>query len=94
MVARKLYIASYDIRSNKRLHKALYVLKGYSCGGQYSCFECFLSDHEKLTLLTKIKAIINENQDSFAIVPVYKSTQAITLGAAVKPIDTSFYLLG
>lgn len=43
MPQRQLFLAAYDVREPKRLQKALHVLRDYTCGGQKSVFECYLT---------------------------------------------------
>lgn len=91
---RILYLAAYDIREPKRLQKMLYVLKDYSSGGQKSVFECYLFNHEKRELVTRVKMVMDENVDAFLLVRLNKQNDVKTLGMAVKPLDELFTYLG
>lgn len=92
-MARCLYLCSYDIRKAKRLRKGLRILKDYAGGGQYSVFECYLTDTEKAQLLKRMQRAL-ENEDSFMILPLKRERAMYTLGTAVAPLDGDFYYLG
>ena len=65
MNKRQLYIAAYDISCNRRLRRALYVVRGYASGGQKSEYECFLTPAEKVLLLEEVREIIDPLEDRF-----------------------------
>jgi len=94
MTQRHLYLAAYDISCNRRLRKALYVLRAYASGGQKSVFECFLTDAEKRQLLEEIAFVINPEEDRFIVLPLAGAKHVRTLGKAVPPQDGSFYYVG
>lgn len=94
MTHRHLFIAAYDIRDNKRLRKALKVVRAYASGGQKSVFECFLTTAERSTLLTDIKDAIDADEDRFFLLKLDTRCQVLTLGKAVPPQDGSFYYIG
>ncbi|MBX3639153.1 MAG: CRISPR-associated endonuclease Cas2 [Nitrosomonas sp.] len=84
MTQRKLYLAAYDISSNRRLRKALHVLRGYASGGQKSVFECFLTHAEKSCLLRDISAIIDPDEDRFILLELSGESHIHTLGRAAR----------
>ncbi|TXI42649.1 MAG: CRISPR-associated endonuclease Cas2 [Nitrosomonas sp.] len=94
MTQRQLYLAAYDIASNKRLRKALYVLRGYASGGQKSVFECYLTDREKTCLLNSIKQIINPDKDRFILLKLFGVKHIDIYGKAVLPQNEFFYYAG
>ncbi|EIC29983.1 MULTISPECIES: CRISPR-associated endonuclease Cas2 [Methylomicrobium] len=94
MAKRQLYLAAYDISCNRRLRKALYVLRGYASGGQKSVFECFLTVVEKEQLLEEIAQVINPEEDRFVMVRLAGVKHIRTLGKAVLPQDGSFFYVG
>ncbi len=94
MTQRQLYLAAYDIACNRRLRKALHVLRGYASGGQKSVFECFLTHAEKSCLLKNISAIINPDEDRFILLKLSGGKHIHALGKAVLPQDGSFYYVG
>lgn len=92
-MARALYLACYDIRSPRRLRKALKVMKGYASGKQYSCFECYLTALEMQQLLAEITAILME-EDAFALLALNRRRSVFTLGQGVAPVDEHCLWLG
>lgn len=94
MTQRQLYVAAYDISCNRRLRKALYVLRGYASGGQKSVFECFLTASEKRQLLEDIALVINPLEDRFILLRLAGVKHIRTLGKAVLPQDGSFFYVG
>ena len=94
MTNRQLYLAAYDISCNRRLRKALYVLRGFASGGQKSVFECFLTPSEKAQLLEKIGLIIDPAEDRFILLKLAGAKHIHTLGKAVVPQDGSFFYVG
>ena len=94
MTQRQLYLAAYDISCNRRLRKALRVLRGYASGGQKSVFECFLTASEKYQLLEEIALVIDSEEDRFILIRLAGAKQIRTLGKAVAPQDGSFYYVG
>lgn len=94
MTQRQLYLAAYDISCNRRLRKALYVLRGYASGGQKSVFECFLTRTEKTQLLDEIGLVIDPEEDRFILLKLTGAKHIRTLGKAVLPQDGSFFYVG
>ncbi len=94
MTQRQLYLAAYDISSNRRLRKALHVLRGYASGGQKSVFECYLTYAEKSCLLKSISTIIDPNEDRFIVLKLSGGSHIHTLGKAVLPQDGFYYYVG
>lgn len=94
MTQRQLYLAAYDISSNRRLRKALHILRGYASGGQKSVFECYLMPAEKSCLLKSINAIIDPEKDRFILLKLSGAKHIHVLGKAVLPQDGSFYYVG
>lgn len=94
MTQRQLYLAAYDISCNRRLRKALHVLRGYASGGQKSVFECYLTHTEKTSLLKNIKQVIDLAEDRFILLKLCGGRHVQTLGKAVPPQDGAFYYIG
>lgn len=88
---RALYFACYDIRDKKRLRKSLNVMKGYSSGKQYSCFECFLTEKERERLLEEIGEVTSQ-EDAFALIKITDLHEQRLLGRASAPCDQKFLL--
>jgi CRISPR-associated protein Cas2 len=93
MTNRQLYLAAYDISCNRRLRKALYVLRGFASGGQKSVFECFLTPAEKSQLLAEISLVINPVEDRFILLRLAGTKHIRTLGKAVVPQDGSIFFM-
>lgn len=94
MGQRKLYLAAYDISCDRRLRKALVVLKSYSSGGQKSVFECFLNLAEKHELLERVSEVIDPLEDRFILLSLAGAKHVYTLGKAVAPQDGTFFYVG
>ncbi len=94
MKNRQLYLAAYDISCNRRLRRALYVLRGYASGGQKSVFECFLTPAEKAEVLEIMSSIIDPLEDRFILLRLSGAKKIDTLGKAVAPQDGSFFYVG
>lgn len=91
---RVLYIIAYDITDARRLGQIRYFLKGYSTGGQRSVYECFLEREELKFIISKIKRLINPNEDRVHIFRIDGRSKVITLGIAVPPIDPEYFYIG
>jgi CRISPR-associated protein Cas2 len=94
MTQRQLYLAAYDISCNRRLRKALFVLRGVASGGQKSVFECFLTPAEKAQLLADMQQVIDPLEDRFILLQLAGAKHIRILGKAVLPQDGSFYYVG
>lgn len=94
MKQRQLYLAAYDISCNRRLRKALYVIRTYASGGQKSVFECYLTETEKNQLLANIETVIDPGEDRFMLLRLLGASHVRTLGKAVMPQDGSFFYVG
>lgn len=67
---RQFYVVAYDIPSDKRRTKVHKVLSGFGEWTQYSLFELFLSDKEKVLLEMKLKKLLNPKEDSVRFYPL------------------------
>lgn len=94
MSNRSLFIAAYDIANPSRLRQVRLAVKAYASGGQKSVFECFLTPAERETLLAKVRKIINEAEDQFALLRVEKRAAPVLLGIATPPANPNFYYVG
>lgn len=94
MPARQLFLAAYDVREANRLQRALHVLRDYTCGGQKSVFECYLTPHEKQRLSSRVLSVLDESEDFFLIVPLRQSTPVKAIGIATTPVDAGFLYIG
>lgn len=58
------YLITYDIRNEKRLALVAKVMKDFGERVQYSVFECNLKESELNLLKSRLKKVINMEQDS------------------------------
>lgn len=90
MNQRILYIAAYDIRSPKRLRRALYLLKEQASGRQKSVFELFLTQQEKTQLLEDIADVLQADEDRFFLMRLSGQRPLLTAGIAVRPLNQDY----
>lgn len=95
---RHTYIVSYDIRDPKRLRKVFRTCEDYGNHLQYSVFECDLNAQEKVELETKLKGIIQHEQDQvlfIALGPVESRGERTisALGQAYNHFDQPCYVV-
>lgn len=67
---RLLYLVTYDICDDKRLRSVFRVMRGYGDHLQYSVFRCHLSDRERVELIERLVAIINQAEDQVLVFPL------------------------
>ncbi len=74
----------YDIRDDKKRKRILKLMKGYGKWQQYSVFECELNRTKLNEMITRIKKIIDERNDSVLIynLCVTCAAQTILIGTA------------
>ena len=94
MTKRVLHIAAYDISDAGRLRAALKLLKGYASGRQKSVFECFLTEGERLELLSGVQATLDAVEDRFVLFRLDPRSKIRTLGKAEKPVDPPWFYVG
>lgn len=91
---RILYIIAYDITDMKRLGQVRYFLKGYSTGGQKSVYECYLEKEELKFIISKLKRLINHQEDRVHIFRIDGRSEVITLGIAIPPSNPEYFYIG
>ncbi len=94
MTQRLLHIACYDVADDRRLRRALYVLRDYATGGQKSVFECFLTHGEKRELIGRVQEVIDPAEDRFLLLRLDGRRRVRTLGVARTPMDPDFFYIG
>lgn len=67
-MARRRYLAAYDIRDDRRLRRVHRMMKAYGWSMQYSVFVCDLDQMELVELRLAIAAEIDHGQDSIALI--------------------------
>lgn len=89
-----LYLIAYDIPNDKRRTKIHKTLCGFGKWTQYSFFECFLDEKERITLEYRLKNILNEQEDNVRIYHICANCQAKTqtIGSS-PPAEDKVYLL-
>lgn len=65
---RRRYLVAYDIREDRRLREIHKAMKGFGDPLQYSVFLCDLDASERVVMRAELRSIMNERQDSVAIV--------------------------
>lgn len=91
---KRLYIAAYDVRQPSRLAAALREVRAFASGGQYSAYECWLERQEVEVLKSRMQAVLDLAEDSFALIPVAHRAGVTTLGVAVAPADPEVFYFG
>jgi CRISPR-associated protein Cas2 len=64
---RKSAVIAYDIRCDNRRAKVFRCLKKWRLDGQYSLFECLLTDKEAEELFLQLTALINHTEDALML---------------------------
>lgn len=94
MSSRQLYLVAYDVRDPKRLRQTHRVLKEFSCGGQKSAFECYLTQLEHKELVERVEQCLDTDKDALLVIRLNNRDNVSTLGIAVKPADELYTYLG
>jgi len=80
MSERQLYVVAYDIPSDRRRTKVHKILSGFGEWTQYSLFELFLSEKERILLISKLQPVLDPKEDSVRFYPL--------CAACVKRVET------
>ncbi len=91
MSRRRLYIAAYDVRHQRRRTKALHTVRDYATGGQLSVHECFLTEGERRRLVARFHRILDGGEDRFLLLRLDPRGAVRTLGVAEPPEDPPFF---
>jgi len=67
---RNWIVVSYDIPDDKRRTRVMKTLQGYGARVQYSVFECELRPADAERLRTRLRALIDEEQDDVRFYPL------------------------
>lgn len=92
-IKRQLFLCCYDISDTERRDRIRATVKSFAIGGQYSCYECFLSRSEYQMLLRMLNAY-SESSDSIVLQPVLSNKAIKCLGTAVPPVNVGFTYMG
>lgn len=91
---RGLFLAAYDIRDAARLRHALKAVRSFASGGQKSAHECWLAPADIRALLADMRELMDQDEDSFALIPLDTRRGVVTLGRGLKPADPDFFYFG
>ena len=72
MSERRRWLVTYDIRESKRLRKVYDVVRAHGERLQYSVFLCDLNPSEKIGLMSDLRDVIKQSEDSIAIIDLGK----------------------
>ncbi|MDN3651352.1 CRISPR-associated endonuclease Cas2 [Thalassotalea ponticola] len=92
-IKRQLFLCCYDISDTARRERICAIVKSFAVGGQYSCYECFLSRSEYQMLVRMLKAS-SEPGDSIVLQPVLSYEEVKYLGVATAPVNLGFTYIG
>lgn len=90
---RHLYLAAYDIRSNRLRAAALRLLRAHATGGQKSVHEVWLTASEKRAVLNDMPHLLQE-QDRFCLLRLDPRSRSHVLGTAEAPADPDYFYVG
>ncbi len=92
--ARTLYVVAYDIPDDRRRTRVHKILSGFGKWTQYSVFECFLSEKERVALMEKLKRVLKAREDSVRLYPLCKACveKVETLGSE-KPKEEKVFIV-
>ena len=74
-MSNKFYIVAYDIKDNQRRTKVFKIMRNFGTRVQFSVFECIISDEILKKMIEKIKAEIDQSEDSVRIYLIPKSAK-------------------
>lgn len=93
-MARRPAVIAYDIVSDKRRRKVARCLQTWRLDGQYSLFECRLSDSEAEELFLQLVDLIDDDEDALLLAWMDNSrtSRSITPGARIGFTSPTLYL--
>ncbi|MGV6817095.1 MAG: CRISPR-associated endonuclease Cas2 [Thiotrichales bacterium] len=91
---RRQLIIAYDVVASRRRRRLLRVLQSWSLGGQYSLFECRLTDAEAEELFLQLSEMISPEEDKllFAWLDAKQDCVALTQATSISFDAPSVYL--
>ena len=69
------YLVVYDICEPKRLRQVEKIMTKYGMRVQKSVFECFLSNKKRDHLKSTIQKVIDAEEDSFRLYPLFSQSR-------------------
>lgn len=94
IIARRLFVAAYDVHERKRRARVRRVVNEYASGGQKSAYECWLTAQECRKLHANVAGMLDLSKDSFALLPVQGEETFVGLGIASGPVDPEVTYVG
>jgi CRISPR-associated protein Cas2 len=93
-MARKPAVIAYDIRCDKRRRRVARCLRSWRLDGQYSLFECRLTDAEAQELFLQLAALIDDAEDALLLAWMdnTRESRAVTHCARIGFQAPSLYL--
>lgn len=90
-----LYVVSYDIPNDRRRGRIHSVLTGFGTWVQYSVFECFLDQKQRMMLEARLLKEINRREDTIRIYGLCGSCtdNVEILGQGNEPHEDVVYML-
>lgn len=70
-----LWVVCYDIVNDKRRREVVKVLEGYGKRGQYSVFECHITDDQQKRLQDDLHEVIDTDEDDVRFYPLNAADQ-------------------
>lgn len=91
---RTLYVVAYDIPNDRRRTRVHKTLCGFGRWTQYSLFECFLSDKERVLLHAKLDRLLERKEDSVRFYHICSACVAKveTIGSE-KPAEETLFIV-
>jgi CRISPR-associated protein Cas2 len=92
---RTLYVVSYDISNDRRRTRVHSALTGYGTWVQYSLFECFLDQKQRIKMEARLLKEIHQREDSVRIYGLCKgcAPEVEILGRGDVPEDSIHFVL-
>ena len=90
-----LYVVSYDIPDDRRRTRVHSALTGFGTWVQFSVFECFLDQKQRMLLQMRLLKEIHQREDTIRIYSLCGACipKVEVLGQGEPPRDEDIYLL-
>lgn len=91
---RRPAVIAYDVRCDKRRRRLARCLRAWRLDGQYSLFECLLSEAEARELFLQLGELIDPAEDALVLawIDSKRSSRAVTPRAQIGFATPSLYL--
>lgn len=90
---KKMYVCCYDIAKRKARNRVHKIIQQHQLGGQYSAYECYLTNHEKNHLEVLLLNEIDDN-DTIKLQVIHQVSDIVHLGIASKPVNLDYRYFG